>query len=395
MKIKTSLLTALRNYRPRENHDPLENFITEAFAWLLVNYPRFGRFYLNKIGQRLQQPELSSSAEIEWVTQLNLGGVFPDLVGRAGKEVYLFEHKAWSHLHANQLANYRTAASAEYGETSYRLVLIVGGRHLIDQSPDLALCWHEIHAWIGEWRNHTQFEDDPLFADFQRLLEHEGMGPPAPVSYEAALAFRFARSFETTLSELVRRAFHHPWNASLGSLPIKPHLPWHHGLPGGQDPWGRVGINLCGDLSEGAPGLFVGFLIDPADHKVAWADPACPDFGAIFDVNIETFSNYDVTREFILLREALPKHIARDCPDYRVLDHLASSEAPNRWHPLHVRKPMTEFLRGTLTADEQYTRFVSEASRLAKAILDCAEFRGFRDLLLSQRGPVLPSSVHA
>jgi hypothetical protein len=66
MKSKTNLLTALRKYRPRDNHDPLENFVTEAFAWLLINQPAFGRFYLGKVLHRLGQSDLSTGQVIEW-----------------------------------------------------------------------------------------------------------------------------------------------------------------------------------------------------------------------------------------------------------------------------------------------------------------------------------------
>ena len=45
-KLETGLFEALRKYSPREGNDPLENFITEGFAWLLNKYPEFGEFFL-------------------------------------------------------------------------------------------------------------------------------------------------------------------------------------------------------------------------------------------------------------------------------------------------------------------------------------------------------------
>ena len=46
--METGLLESLRKYRPREGKDPLENFITEAFAWILNNYSDFAEFFINK-----------------------------------------------------------------------------------------------------------------------------------------------------------------------------------------------------------------------------------------------------------------------------------------------------------------------------------------------------------
>jgi hypothetical protein len=385
MKTKTSLLKALRSYRPRENHDPLENFITEAFAWLLRNHLGFGRFYLNKIRRRLQQSELPVGLTIEWTTQLNLGGVFPDLVGLVGKEAYLFEHKAWSPLHENQLDNYRREGSRAYGEQNYRLTLVVGSRQQLDQDPDLGLCWHDVHAWIAEWQTHADYQPDHLFADFQALLESEGLGPPAPVSHESILAYRSAKGFESTLSALVQRTSHHAWNRLFETEVVTCHLPWHRGLPGGQDPWGRIGLNLLGDIPQWSPGLFVGFLVDPADHRVEWLNPACPDFGVIFDVNIGLHPDYERLEVFGRLKSALAMQMRQTCADYEMLDHLAQSPNPNRWHPFHLRKPMLELLRGTRTGDEQEERFIREATRLVKAITACTQFQEFREALRHRR----------
>lgn len=387
MKNKTNLLTALRKYRPRDNIDPLENFVTEAFAWLLINQPAFGRFYLGKILHRLRQPELSTGQRLVWETQMNLGGVFPDLVGIADGQAYLFEHKAWSPLHDNQLANYRDEATKAYGAENYRLILITGGQAQIIQNPDLGLCWHEVHAWISEWQQHKDYQPDHLFSDFQELLEEEGMGPPAPVSHESILAYRAAQTFEPALIALVQRVFHHPWNTLLQQAAIKPHLPWHRSRPGGQDPWGRIGINLLGDSSNWSPGLFAGFLVDPRDHCIEWSTPACPDFGLILDIDTGQHPNYEKLDAFAQLRTTLLDDLPRVCPDYQVLDHLKQSAAPNlnHWHPFHIRKPMLEVLRGTKTGDEQYQRVVDEITRLVKAVTSYAAFWEFRDALQKER----------
>lgn len=42
--MKTDLLTSLRKYKVTDKQDPIENFITEAFAWLLKNYDDFSFF---------------------------------------------------------------------------------------------------------------------------------------------------------------------------------------------------------------------------------------------------------------------------------------------------------------------------------------------------------------
>lgn len=390
MKQKTSLLTALRNYRPRENHDPLENFITEAFAWLLINHPKFGRFYLGRILSLLGLGELPTGHSIKWETQVNLGGVYPDLVGEVGAHAYLFEHKAWSPLHASQLDNYRAGAVQKYGKANYHLILITGGISQIDQNPNLGLCWHEVHAWITDWQQHKEYEPDHLFVDFQHLLKSEGLGPPAPVSHEAILAYQPARSFEPALSSLIIRVSGYPWEKLLLPASTKSHLPWHHSLWRGKDRWGRFGINLLGDTENWSPGLFAGFLVNPTDHNVEWLNPACPDFSLILDINIEKHPNYEQTETYNQLRSAMEAKIKEACPDYQFFDHLANSPAPNKWHPIHIRKPMLEMLRGTRDGNEQEKRFIDETTRLLRCVTSCPEYRAFRDSLHTEKKTELP-----
>lgn len=390
MKLKTSLFAALRSYRPRENHDPLENFITEAFAWLLINHPEFGGFYLDKVLHRLGSNELPAGVPIQWTTQVNLGGVYPDLVGIIGDQAYLFEHKAWSHLHSNQLATYRREATETFGTKNYRLILITGGRHQIDQDPDLGLCWHEVHAWISEWERHQDYQEDYLFSDFQRLLETEGMGPPAPISQEAILSYKPAQSFEPALHNLVQRVFPHKWSELFHPHKITPHLPWHRSLPGGKDPWGRFGINLLGDVKDWSPGLFLGFHIDPEDHGMEWLNPLCPDFGVIIDINLDAYPNYDLLDSYLILCSALKGTVMRLCPDYQFFNHLAHSTDPNKWHPLYIRKPMLEVLRGTIDSDEQQIRFIREASRIIACITATPEFWAFREDLQREKETRFP-----
>jgi len=381
--MKTSLLTALRNFRPREGLYPLENFITEAFAWLLINREGFGRFYLSKVRHRMELDAVAIDRPIEWTTRLNLRGVFPDLVAVVGGATYyIFEHKVWSPLHHNQLANYRGAAESEYGPENYHLILVTGGRHQFDQEPDLALCWHEIHGWISEWLAHKECEPDPLFEDFQALLESEGMGPPAPISHESILAYKPAMTLEPNLLSLVQRAAHHGWKERFPLLAPDPKLPWHRSLPGGQDPWGRIGINLAGEIDNWIPGCFLGFLLDPTDHCIEWLRPETPDFSIILCANPVIRPNYHESETFTDLIQALPLHLQAACPEFQFLDHFATCDLPNRWHPIHIRMPMVELFRGTKTADEQYQRFIEYSSRVLSCIENLPEFRAFRIALM-------------
>lgn len=68
--MKTKLFTALPSCHLWESKDFLENFTTEAFAWLLINRSGFGRFYLFKVRGRLGLGEEENRSAIEWTTRL-------------------------------------------------------------------------------------------------------------------------------------------------------------------------------------------------------------------------------------------------------------------------------------------------------------------------------------
>lgn len=117
-----SLFVNLRKYRPRENTDPLENFVTEAFAWLLRRNPELNQYFVEKIAKKLAATDKAftpPSEDISWSTQENYNGVLPDMEAKWPGMTLVFEYKAWSELHPNQLENHRDYHKKKNNE--YRL----------------------------------------------------------------------------------------------------------------------------------------------------------------------------------------------------------------------------------------------------------------------------------
>jgi hypothetical protein len=395
MNPKSSLLTALRKYRPRANSDPLENFITEAFAWLLQNHSKFGHYFLKKIIDELKCTSVSVSQQLGWETQVNLNGKQPDLVCEAGEVIFIFEHKAWAHLHQNQLDNYRANAARKYDSAKIHIILIAGGTHLFDQKPDLAICWRDVYLWIEEWQQHTDYEADFLFADFCALLESEGMGPPAPISHESILAYHLTQTFEKDLSDLLQRVIHqHKWVTHLPEGSTEPKLPKHRGRREGNALYGRYGFYLQGEEPiDWIPGLFVGFLLRAAEHRMTWLHPQSPDFTIIVSVESEFHSTYPTRDSYLLMRDELRRSVELNAPEFDFLDHLNTSEhpdGPNFWHPIHIRMPMLELFRGTKDPGEQDKRFIEAASKILMLISECQPFWVFRDELRSKQPQPIP-----
>ncbi|MGB6013735.1 MAG: PD-(D/E)XK nuclease family protein, partial [Nodosilinea sp.] len=209
-----NLLTSLRKYRPRENQDPLENFVTEAFAWLLKNNKNFSDFFLKKILMRLPTYSglnLQADFDCKWATQRNFGGIFPDMVAELSDGTLLvFEHKVWAQLHPGQLASYKQFSNANYSKSYLILITASESQHI--QQPDLALCWRDIHIWIQEWIQVGEEKPEFIFQDFLNLLREEGLGPIAPVSYDAILSYFPARDFKEQVVDLIQQAEKRDWS---------------------------------------------------------------------------------------------------------------------------------------------------------------------------------------
>ena len=143
-KLETGLFEALRKYSPREGNDPLENFITEGFAWLLNKYPEFGEFFLQYLEEKLQLNV--NKYDCKWSTQVNFDGKYPDMVYRWENRAIVFEHKTWTRLDENQIKNYREYSQREFDDS--RIALITATKQQHEQCPDLALCWSDIYKLI-------------------------------------------------------------------------------------------------------------------------------------------------------------------------------------------------------------------------------------------------------
>ena len=268
--MQTSLLSSLRKYSPREKTDPLENFLTEAFAWLLNNHTDFGGYFIDQISSRISIDSIKDGNG-EWETQCNFDGVFPDMVYTWRNSALVFEHKTWSSLHKNQLQNYRDYASENFSESW--IVLITANKQQHSQSPDLALCWDEVYQIIKYWISSNESASF-IFEDFLGLLKEEGMGPPAPISHESILYYFTAKKLENSVIQLMQRVENSGWIPDVNRNEVSLHVSRKDGKAF-KEQWGRVGFNYF----SWKPALFVGIMLDGKDHSVTASNKnQGPDF---------------------------------------------------------------------------------------------------------------------
>ena len=223
-----SLFSALRKYAPSPDRDPLEDFITEALAWLLRRHEDLSWTFLEQVAGIV--PDDGTVEFVTWETQVSFEGGRLDMAADLGETGVIFEHKTWSQLAPGQLAKYRA-----YGEKTWpagnKVVLITGQSDLHGQDPDKALTWTEVREVLSAWVTDSRAEDS-LVKDFAQLLDEQGLGQRQHLTPRSLLSYYPAQSVVPTLCTLVRHVEKRDWSL------VKERIGWPDGSPKPRLRWG-------------------------------------------------------------------------------------------------------------------------------------------------------------
>jgi hypothetical protein len=378
-----SLLVNVSKYAASNQTSPIENFITEAFAWVLKHDDNVRKALNDLLSSKAKESNIAfqslcDSNDVE--TQVNFGGKFPDLLWTdvSGDFCAIFEHKVWSELHTDQLSNYRQYAHSHLGK-EFIIVLITAHTGQHRQFPDIALCWYDIVKTI---ENLEQDDDKTnwLRSEFINLLESNGLVNNTPLNPLAISYYNDAKDIDKQLYEIVRRSEYYSWPVYEPSNTIKfNHPPRHRNARGRYDTWGRIGlefstIEASNDESGWKPALFSGFIVDGYDHSIPDLMKNGPIAAVILSVNKETQQKlnkngcYD--RLVIALNERLPT-------GWKLSDRTKLGKSYNHWHPLIIYCSLTDFIYDASTLDQQSERFKKQQSKLQRIFLDLKEFTEF------------------
>jgi hypothetical protein len=375
--MEQNLFSSLKKYRPRENKDSVENYITQTFCWILRN-TSFSAFFLKKLGQKLETEFVFTTCE--WNTQANFNGFYPDMVCRFddGDKAIVFEHKAWKHLHYNQLENYRNYAKNQF--STYHLVLITANSAQHEQNPDLAMCWSDVYIWMDEWEKKEK--EDFFIRSFQDLLRHEGMHPSAVISHAAILYYFETKDFEKNIRELFSRV------SNVAANVIAKIIPHSEMLFPKQDEWGRLGI--C-SAQPWLPGIFIGVMLDGYDHAILH-NLKFPEFVIIISFEFHLHGHYMNEPFYIKLVDELSSNYKLTEQGWNFYHHIKDEEieVKNYWHPIYFRKPLLEVFRGTVTAKDQDEKVLDIIRLFLPIIWNSENFQGLRKVFSVSSIPADP-----
>lgn len=388
-----SLLVALRSYRPTARRNPVEDYITEAWAWLLRNTPGLWRLFEREL-VAVARGERRAHAAAHDVPVGLPSGVDPsstrtqettsagrlDMVVDGPTGGWVFEHKVWASEGFGQLERYRTWAEATWPGSHAVVYVTASSRQWYREpgvesrvGPHVQVTWAFVECVCAEFVAASSVPH-PIVEDFVMLLKSEGLGRPPELSSAGLQAYYAAQN--------VVPALRHVWR----DLEERSHWAWlYERLPPTGDSdrpfrrWARGDLPREGrfglDFYESwTPGIFFGVLLDPTDHKVSPSNPELgPDLVVIVSYNQEpgiepSASAFETSPDFTALRTRL----AADSGRWHFEDHLAARNK-NPWHPLHLRRPLAEVVNGAQDADEQRERILSEGTAMLEWLLSGGE----------------------
>ncbi|WGW00168.1 hypothetical protein QF117_20165 [Vibrio sp. YMD68] len=384
--MNNSLLVNVSKYASSDKTSPTENFITEAFAWLLRNDAEVRRAidkYLRKVGEEksLNILPVGDSRHID--TQVNFNGTFPDMCWDSSDRTFsiIFEHKVWTKLSDKQLDNYRKYAEEKLGK-AFVIVLITGhvGQH--KQNPDLALCWYQI-AEIIESVEGGNDKDLWIREEFIHLLKVNRLVDITPINPLSIAYYNDAKKIDEQLNNIAKRAIHKKWPIQQleGDVSYNKEVYQRKvGVSercGKYDTWGRIGLefnNVTQEYDEGgwAPGLFCGFLIDSADHCVEDIMPNEPLAALIVDID-------DPLHSKLNSRGLYEKLVNEIClPNgWKLSDRVTQNNNENPWHPLIIYRSLSDFIGHASTPEQQSETFFTQMKELQKALINTNSFVAF------------------
>ncbi|MBM7070597.1 PD-(D/E)XK nuclease family protein [Shewanella sp. 202IG2-18] len=373
-----SLLVNLRKYRPRENTDPLENFVTEAFAWVLRNNSSCLSAFTKLLNEKLNLSLDIESQPSVISTQENFDGVYPDMLIQYDDFALVFEHKVNSYLHTNQLQNYRDKSKSHNGFNDCKLVLITRSRKQHEQKPDLSLCWYEIYQYFQTNLSEDEKENSWAIKELFALFKKEGLVPAKPVNISVMNQYFSALKIANQMENLINEAKLEDWYLvrECGFL--------HNAK---KQRWGRIGLEFGTQDSQGkrrwSPGIFCGFIVDGNDHRVCSIIEDEPLTTLIIEFNDDAQEKLGISAKGISNPE-LHNQLVSDIKSmllvkdfgWQVIDTLQHKTIKfNKWRPVMLMCPTSKFFDDCTSADDQRINFYKQFNELSKAIYELESFK--------------------
>lgn len=365
-----NLLAALQKYASRPNFNPIENFTTEAFTWLLRNDRESQVAFLELIAKQYQpKSDLSSldvksllekeeDSEIEWQTQVHLDSGFADIVGYSANFTIVVEVKVWSSGEDDQLQNYVDSLRKESKPSPIIGVVLTAATYQHNIEANSQLIWEQVYSALQKAQEKSHNDRRQEFIDF---LASQGFSPVEIPHNFWRLAYDYQRALQ-----LIPRCFQGLEKDSGLFTKDGQNNPTSEvdafGKVSYRQRWGTYGLQFERKNSTiWNPAFFIGLVVDPTDHGI----DALLENGVIFALIIDVDRKYWTSRkdsnlfngshlytqtEWQNFSEEL-KNCAK--PRWRFCGYNDGNRSVNLWHPIVVYRPVIELINEKTDAETE------------------------------------------
>ncbi|NLN84340.1 MAG: PD-(D/E)XK nuclease family protein [Firmicutes bacterium] len=355
-----SMFSFIKSYIPTKDMDPKEDFLTQLFAWMLINIDGlifdYCRFLLEKInGSPIQ---IIGNETISVRTQVTVKNGRIDLVIKLNENGFICEHKIFAPSSEEQIKKY-AGVSHSLGSGIFHTVLVTATKLQHIPDADVKLTWGEICELFETKINKYDDIGKFMIEQFTTYLKELGLGYTEPIKLEELLAHFPARTLEKNLDALFSEIQNLEWEKRCPSL--KQLNSTNLNVNYKKYRWGRKGIDF---FSPWLPGVFAGVILDAADHSI---HPKNIEKGPDFVVLIET--DYDPDNGEVMQRrnQILQSQAFTELKKRLELNHgefeFISEPKENPWRVLVLKRPLFDILKGQSSKAEQIDAILNNISR--------------------------------
>ena len=259
----------LRSYVPSDKRDPKEDYLTQLFAWLLINVKgldlKYCEYLLKKIPNSTFTVTESDTITVETQRTLDNGKRI-DLLIKVNDNGFICEHKIYSMLSPNQIVNYSSMASS-IGKGQFHTVLITLGTYRWTQPADVRILWSSIYRDFLQKELNNYADDSVHYFMLDQTLnfmQNNSLGTYGEITPGAIAGYWETFGLKNVVNNLVENLRVREWDSKCKNLQ-------YCNTQGFTEPifrkerWGRVGLEMYNNWK---PGIFVGILWDHTDHRI-------------------------------------------------------------------------------------------------------------------------------
>lgn len=337
----------LRSYVPSAGRDSKEDYLTQLFAWLLMNVNgldlKYCEYLLKKTSNSTFTMTDSDNIVVETQRTLDNGKRIDLLITVNHDNGFICEHKIYSMLSPNQLTNYSSMAPSlgnGKGKGQFHTVLVTLGTYQWTQPADVRVLWSNIYQDFLQ-KELVNYADDSVhyFMLNQTIsfMQNNSLGTYGEITPGAIAGYWETFGLKNVVNNIIGDLRVRDWDTKCNNLQ-------HCNTQGFTEPiyrkerWGRVGLEM---YSKWKPGIFVGILWDYTDHKI---DPLNKENGGPDVVILVDMLESDYSK--ITNSQACKDYLEKLNQNHGDFDLIEYSKIPGYWRLVVLRKSLGDVLQG-------------------------------------------------